>query len=82
MLLEKGVRMVGIGTRSVDLADCLRAQGFKHTSLRILLRKKVPVIHNLINLEPVLGKRISVMAFPGNFRGSDASPGRVVALVQ
>ena len=80
-LLEKKVRMVGIDTRSVDVPDSLRGKNFRHTSLRVFLQNKIPVIHNLTNMEPILGKRVTVMAFPINFRGACGSPARVVALV-
>lgn len=80
-LVEKGARMVGIDVSSVDLPQAMRKQGFKHTTLRVLLAKGIPVIHNLANLEAVVGKRVTVMAFPINFRGADGSPQRVVALV-
>lgn len=81
LLITKGVRMVGIDTRSVDLPDSLRWEGFRHTTLRLLLRNRIPALHNLTNLGPVLGKRVTVMALPINFRGSDGSPARVAALV-
>jgi arylformamidase len=83
-LVEKGVRMVGIDTRSVDLPDSLSGgagKGLTFTSLRVLLQHTIPVIHRLANLELILGRRVTVMAFPINFRGADGSPARVVALV-
>ncbi len=81
-LAAKKVRMVGIDATSVDMPTALRKPGFTHTSLRILLQNKIPVIHWLKNLGSVAGSRVTVAAFPLNFRDVDSTPARVVALVE
>lgn len=80
-LVEKGVRMVGIDVSSVDLPHSMRKEGFKHTTLRILLENQTPVIHNLTNLESISSRRVMVFALPIKFRDVDGSPARVVAQV-
>ncbi|MFC2066430.1 cyclase family protein [Chloroflexota bacterium] len=80
-LVEKNVRMVGIDTTSLDLPHSLRKEGFTHGALRTLLENSIPAIHNLTNLEAVVGKRAIIMALPIKFSGSDGSPARVVAQV-
>ncbi|MFC2021616.1 cyclase family protein [Chloroflexota bacterium] len=79
-LVDKNVRLVGIDATSVDLPSPLRKEGFRHTSLRILLQNRIPVIHGLRNLKSVAGKRVTLMALPIRFRGADSAPARVVAL--
>lgn len=80
-LVARGVRMVGIDVQSVDLPHSLREQGFRYTSLRILLEHRIPALHNLRDLEAVCGRRVTVFALPIGFRRADGAPARVVAQV-
>jgi arylformamidase len=80
-LAEKGVKMVGMDVQSVDLPHSLRTKEFRYTSLRILLSRGIPAIHNVTNLESIRGKRVTLFALPINFHGADGSPARVVAQV-
>ncbi len=80
-LIDEGVRMVGIDAPSHDLPHSLRKADFKYTTLFTLLKHRVLVIHNLVNLETVAARRLNIMAIPIKFRGVDGSPARVVAQI-
>jgi arylformamidase len=81
-LVAKQVRMVGMDVQSVDLPHSLRESGFSYTSLRILLRHGIPVMHNLTNLQSLRGTRVMLFALPVNFHGADGAPARIVAQVE
>jgi arylformamidase len=80
-LAERGAKMVGMDVQSVDLPHSLRQKDFRYTSLRILLSKGIPAIHNVTNLESIRGKRVNLFALPINFHGADGAPARVVAQI-
>lgn len=79
-LVERGVKLVGIDTNSVDKPKSLRSDGFAHASLKAFLAARIPVVHNLGDLSPILGKRCRISAFPLVFEGADGGPVRVVAI--
>lgn len=80
-LVAKRVAMVGIDVSSVDVPHSLRAPGFRHNTLRILLEAGIPALHGLAHLENVRNKRCVFAAFPLVFAGADAGPARVIAFV-
>jgi len=80
-LVARDVRMVGIDVQSVDLPHSLRPQGFRYTSLRVLLTHGIPVVHSLTRLEEIRGRRVTLICMPIIFRGADGVPVRAVAHV-
>jgi arylformamidase len=73
-LVECKVKMVGVDTGSVDIAD-----GFPIH--KILLAGNVLIIENLANLDKLAGKDFKVLALPIKL-GVDGAPARVIAEVK
>jgi len=71
-LVAEGVKAVGTDSMSIG-GDAVH---------RILLSEEVPVFENLINLEALLGKDFTFVAFPLKIEGGSGSPVRAVALFQ
>ncbi|ASJ14709.1 cyclase family protein [Thermococcus radiotolerans] len=71
-LVAEGVRAVG--TDSMSIGD--------DAVHRILLSEEVPVFENLTNLEVLLGKDFTFVAFPLKIEGGSGSPVRAVAFVE
>ncbi|GAA3942855.1 cyclase family protein [Microbacterium soli] len=78
-LVEHEVRMVGMDVQSVDLGHSLRAEGFRYTSLRILLEAGIPVLHSIARLGEVGTRRCMLAAAPIGFLGADGAPARAYA---
>lgn len=75
-LVEKGVRLVGVDTLSVD-KDMAGTDPAHNT----LLSNKIPVVENLRNLDKLHDKRGYFITLPLLIRDGSASPVRPVVLV-
>lgn len=74
LLLELGVKAVGIDAPSIDHEP--------YPAHRMLLQNSVAIYENLTNLKEVVGKRFSFYGFPLKiFRGS-GSPVRAIAVIE
>lgn len=71
-LVRMNVRAVGIDMPSID------RDGSAH---RVLLSSEIPIFENLTNLELLLGKEFTFMAFPLRIKGGSGSPVRAVAVL-
>ena len=78
LLVELGVRMVGVDTITPDLPDFARQADFAFPVHRTLLAEDILIIENLgSGLRELLGRRIEVFAVPLAIRGGDGAPVRV-----
>lgn len=74
--ISKHAKMLGIDeTISLEFSFELM------TSHKILLKKHVPIVEGLINLDLVAGKRFVFVGLPLRIKGLDASPIRAMALL-
>ena len=80
-LVAKGVKMVAMDVQSIDLPHSLREKGFRYTSLRTLLEAGIPALLNVTNLASLHGTRVTLLALPIAFTGSEGAPARVAAVV-
>lgn len=80
-LFEKGIKMLGVDTNTVDLPIPLRTEGFDFPIHKFLIGNDILIVENLGNLSAVSGKRVMIAAFPLKIMGADGSPTRVVAFV-
>lgn len=80
-LVDRGIKAVGIDASSVEAPKSMRGPDFRHDTLSIFLTASVPVIHGLVALDRVRGRRCRIAAFPIIFEGMDAGPARVVAML-
>ncbi|WP_297508945.1 cyclase family protein [Thermococcus sp.] len=71
-LVAEGVKAVGTDGPSIGDENV-------HT---ILLSSNVPVFENLVNLEPLLGREFTFIAFPLKIEGGSGSPVRAVAILE
>nr|WP_048148563.1 cyclase family protein [Palaeococcus ferrophilus] len=71
-LVRMNVRAVGIDTPSID------RDGSAH---RVLLSNDIPIFENLTNLDALLGREFTFIAFPLRIKGGSGSPVRAVAVL-
>jgi len=71
-LVAEGVK--AIGTDAMSIGD--------EAVHRILLSEEVPIFENLTNLEELLGKNFTFLAFPLKIEGGSGSPVRAVAFLE
>lgn len=71
-LVAEGVKAVGTDAMSIG-DDAVH---------RILLSEEIPIFENLTNLDEVLGKEFTFMAFPLKIEGGSGSPVRAVAVLE
>ncbi|NJE85018.1 cyclase family protein [Thermococcus sp. CX2] len=71
-LVAEGARAVGTDAMSIG-DDAVH---------KILLSEEVPIFENLTNLELLVGKEFTFIAFPLKVRGGSGSPVRAVAIVK
>jgi arylformamidase len=76
-LVEQGIKLMGVDTAGVELADDKDVANINHL---VLFRAGIPVIENLANLDRVSRPRVKVYALPVPVRGLDAFPVRVIAV--
>ncbi len=80
-LVERGVKILGMDTITVDMPTAVRPPGFGFPVHHTLLEAEVLIIENLTGLEQIAGQRVRFFAFPLKIQGSDAGQARVVAEV-
>jgi arylformamidase len=76
-LVEQGMKMMGVDSGGVELADDKTHANVNHL---VLFRAGIPLIENLANLNRVSRPRVKVYALPVPVRGLDAFPLRVIAV--
>ena len=76
-LVEQGMKMMGVDSGGVELADDKTHANVNHLAL---FRAGIPLIENLANLKRVSRPRVKVYALPVPVRGLDAFPLRVIAV--
>lgn len=81
-LVDSGVRVVGVDTSTVDMHVDRRPHRFDLPAHRVLLAAGVLILENLSpRVHEVVGRRMTVHAWPLSMTGSDSSPVRVVVAV-
>jgi kynurenine formamidase len=73
-LIEKKVKMVGIDSPSPDDPP--------FEMHRLLLRKDILIIENLVNLDKIAGRRFMVYALPLKIKDADGAPCRAIAMLE
>jgi len=76
-LVEQGMKLMGVDSGGVELADDKTHANVNHL---VLFRAGIPLIENLANLNRVSRPRVKVYALPVPVRGLDAFPLRVIAV--
>lgn len=76
LLIEKGLKAVGLDFISADRAD---SKDFKNHKL--LLANDCMIIENLTGLEKLLNKEFLFSCFPLKIKGGDGSPVRAVGII-
>ena len=76
-LVEQGMKMMGVDSNGVELANDKTQANVNHL---VLFRAGIPLIENLANLNRVSRPRVKVYALPVPVRGLDAFPLRVIAV--
>ena len=76
-LVEQGMKMMGVDSGGVELADDETHANVNHL---LLFRAGIPLIERLANLDRVSRPRVKVYALPVPVRGLDAFPLRVIAI--
>ena len=76
-LVEQGMKLMGVDSGGVELADDKTHANVNHL---VLFRAGIPLIENLANLKGVSRPRVKVYALPVPVRGLDAFPLRVIAV--
>jgi arylformamidase len=76
-LVGQGMKMMGVDSAGVELADDTTHANINHL---VLFRAGIPLIENLANLDRVSRPRVKVYALPVPARGLDAFPLRVIAV--
>jgi len=76
-LVAQGMKMMGVDSAGVELADDKTQANVNHL---VLFRAGIPLIENLANLDRVSRPRVKVYALPVPVRGLDAFPLRVIAV--
>ena len=72
LLVDCGVRLVGVDMPSVDRAP--------YPAHQILLRAGVPIVENLTNLDAIGADLFQIVVLPLKLAGRDGSPVRAVAI--
>lgn len=75
LLVERGVRAVGIDTASID-----RGQSTEFRAHRVLAAANVPIFENVANLDRVVLRGATVVALPMKIEAGTGGPLRIVAL--
>ncbi|MFC7233365.1 cyclase family protein [Saliphagus sp. GCM10025308] len=79
-LLEKEAGMLCVDTVSPDISYSIRPDDWDEYPIhKPLLQNDVLIAEHLTNLEPLLGERIEIRAYPSKIRGGDGAPARIVA---
>lgn len=79
-LIEKDVKMLCVDNISPDISVKVRPDDWDEYPIhKPLLRNGILIAEHLRNLEPLLGKRVEVRAYPTKIEGGDAGPARIVA---
>ncbi len=78
-LVDNGISMVGVDALSVDLAYSKRTPDFTFPVHNTLLNNNVLIIENLADPLPLVGRYVTVNAFPIKVKDADGAPARVVA---
>ena len=76
-LVEQGMKLMGVDSSGVELADDTTHANINHL---VLFRAGIPLIENLTNLDRISRPRVKAYALPIPARGLDAFPLRVVAV--
>ena len=76
-LVEQGMKLMGVDSGGVELADDKTQANVNHL---VLFRAGIPVIENLANLDRVSRPRVKVYALAIPVHGLDAFPLRVIAV--
>jgi arylformamidase len=74
-LVEKKISALGIDSPSVD---CHSSNDPVHKKL---LTARIPIVEGLINLDKLIGYKVTCIALPLKIAGADGSPVRAVALI-
>ena len=72
-LVEKRVKMVGLDSWTPDNAP--------FTLHKLFFRHDIVIAENLVNLEPLIGKRFQCFVLPMKIKDADGAPCRVVAIL-
>lgn len=79
-LIERNVKMLCVDNISPDISYAIRPDDWDEYPIhKPLLREGILIAEHLTNLEPLLGERVDVRAYPTKIRGGDAAPARIVA---
>lgn len=78
-LADRGVRLLGLDTPSVDCHDHGWRSGNDAPNHRELLGRGLFLVESLNNLDRLSGKAVTLMVFPLNITGADGSPARCFA---
>lgn len=79
-LLERDVKMLCVDTISPDISYAIRPDGWDEYPIhKPLLGNGVLIAEHLTGLEPLLGERVEVRAYPAKIEGGDAGPARIIA---
>lgn len=70
-LVEKGVKIVGLDSYTPDNEP--------YEIHDIFLNRDIPIVENLVNLKPLVGKRFECIIAPLKIRNADGAPCRVIA---
>jgi arylformamidase len=82
MLVDRGIRMLGVDTLSPELPHHRRAAGFEFPVHRLLLGAGVLIVENLgPGLRTVAGTRTKLAAIPVRIEGGDAGPAAALGLL-
>jgi len=73
-LVKKKIKMVGIDSWTPDFSP--------YALHKILFSHGIPIIENLVNLEPLLNKEFKVFVAPLRLDSSDGAPARVFAEIK
>jgi len=76
-LVEQGMKLMGVDSNGVELADDATLANVNHL---VLFRAGIPLIENLANLDRISRPRVKAYALPIPARGLDAFPLRVIAV--
>ena len=83
VLVESGVKLIGLDIASADNPDILALTGVDSPNHKIFLEKDIVLVEYMTNMEPLL--RLSefiICILPLKFQGTDGSPVRAVAMVE
>lgn len=78
-LAERGVRLLGMDTPSLDGHDHGWKSGNDAPNHRALLGRGIFLLESMANLQKLSGNVVKLMVFPLNITGADGSPARCFA---